>query len=64
LRRQDFVGRTMSVLIESTEKEGWHQGHTTNFLPVLVKGAELKQNDLVSVRLKENTPEGLIGELL
>lgn len=63
-RRQDFVGRTMSVLIESTEKEGWHHGHTTNFLPVLVRGAHLKQNDLVEVRLTDNTPEGLIGELL
>lgn len=63
-RRQDFVGRKMSVLIESTEKEGWHHGHTTNFLPVLIRGEHLKQNDIVEVQLTENTPEGLIGELL
>jgi threonylcarbamoyladenosine tRNA methylthiotransferase MtaB len=53
--RQQFVGRTMSVLLENNES-----GHTANFLKVLVKGG--RPNDLVSCELVANTPEGLIAQ--
>ncbi|MFI5334340.1 MAG: tRNA (N(6)-L-threonylcarbamoyladenosine(37)-C(2))-methylthiotransferase MtaB [Chlamydiales bacterium] len=56
--RQNYVGRTMSVLVENAE-EG--MGHTENFLPVLAKLPGLKSNDIVRVRCTENHPEGLVG---
>ncbi|HEY4255524.1 MAG TPA: tRNA (N(6)-L-threonylcarbamoyladenosine(37)-C(2))-methylthiotransferase MtaB [Chlamydiales bacterium] len=54
--RQEFVGRTMEVLLE----EG-NEGHTTNFLKVLVQGDAHQKNELVRCFLEENTPEGLKG---
>ncbi len=59
--RNRFVGTEALVLLESKEGNGMLSGHTDNFLPVLVEGASLRPNDIVKVKLKENTPEGLIG---
>ncbi len=53
--RNAYVGRTMKVLVE-----GDGMGHTENFLPVYVKNAN--QNDLVTVKLARNTPEGLYAD--
>lgn len=62
LLRQEYVGRTMKVLLESKEKEGTtFLGHTENFLPVLVEGENLSSNQIVSVKLVENTADGLRG---
>lgn len=60
--RHQFVGRTMDVLTEQTDPSNPNQtsGHTSNFLPVLVQGT-YAPNQMVEVRLIENTPEGLIG---
>lgn len=52
--REQFVGRTMKVLME-----GNGIGHTENFLPVLLPGR--KANEIVEVKLKENTPEGFLA---
>ena len=54
--RQQFVGRKMSVLLESD-----NEGHTPNFLKVFVDGKGHQPNDIVECTLIENTPEGLIG---
>lgn len=59
--REKYVGRKMSVLIESEEKEGVFAGHTENFLPVIIEKLGLKSNDLVDVMILRNAPEGLIG---
>ncbi len=62
LLRQEYVGRTMKVLLESSEKEEkTFSGHTENFLPVFVEGEGLSSNQIVSVKLVENTPNGLKG---
>ncbi len=57
--RQQFVGRTMDVLLEEGQ-----EGHTDNFLKVLVPNTTHQKNDLVRCVLTENTPEGLIGRPL
>jgi threonylcarbamoyladenosine tRNA methylthiotransferase MtaB len=54
--RQQYVGRTMTVL---TENSG--QGHTENFLNVLISDSSYGANELVEVKLVENTPQGLVG---
>lgn len=59
--RQQFVGRTMSVLTEQGEGDQLC-GHTENFLEVLIRKENYTPNQLVNVRLLENTPQGLIGQ--
>lgn len=56
--RQNYIGRSLSVLIENAE-EG--TGHTENFLPVIVRGSNFQSNEIVTVRCAENTPTGLVG---
>ncbi len=58
--REKYVGRTMDVLLESTEGD-YYSGHTDNFLPVLVQGENLLSNQIVPVTLLHNTPKGLVG---
>ncbi|MBX9745003.1 MAG: hypothetical protein K2X08_07335, partial [Chlamydiales bacterium] len=64
--REQFVGRTMSVLLEqsSDERAGFLSGHTENFLRVWVDSRSYKPNDLVEVRLVANEPDGLVGVVL
>lgn len=59
LLREGYVGTRRMVLIESGMT-----GHTDNFLPVEIRGSQVKQNDLVLVDLIENTPRGLIGKVV
>lgn len=59
--RNRFVGRSMEVLLENEEKEGFLMGHTSNFLRVFVPKSAGKPNDLVTVHLIENCPDGLMG---
>lgn len=63
--REKYVGREMQIL---TEKKNEHSslisGHTDNFLEVIVDNPNLEQNQLVTVRLLSNTPEGLIGKMI
>ncbi len=66
LLREQFIGRKMHVLLESEERSmpGYISGHTANFLPVLVKGEGLQSNQIIEVELAENTPSGLIGNVI
>lgn len=61
--RNQFVGRTMSVLLEQSEeaRPGFLSGHTENFLRVWVRSGSYKPNDLIDVELVANEPDGLIG---
>lgn len=62
--RESFIGRKMTVLTEKTEAfEDSISGHTDNFLPVIIPGFS-KSNEIVEVKLLENTAQGLIGKLL
>lgn len=64
--RQGYVGKVMKVLLETPVKEHPHlfSGHTDNFLPVWVEGDFLRSNEIVSVEMLENGPEGLKGKVL
>jgi threonylcarbamoyladenosine tRNA methylthiotransferase MtaB len=64
--RSQFVGREMTVLTESEDDvmEGYLSGHTENFLSVCVPKDGLKSNMLIKVKLIENTPQGLIGQVV
>jgi len=56
--RNRYVGKTMSVLTESTQS-----GHTDNFLEVSFD-QKLTANELIQVQLVENTPSGLVGNVI
>lgn len=62
--RQRYVGRTLSVLTEGGEQSGRMSGHTENFLMTWIPATACAPNELVQVRLIENTPEGLIGQVI
>jgi threonylcarbamoyladenosine tRNA methylthiotransferase MtaB len=62
--REQFTGRTLKVLLEAEDGFGYISGHTDNFLSVKIPKGSYRQNDLVNVRLKENTPDGFIGEVV
>lgn len=61
--RAQYVGREMQILTESRDESRPTEvfGHTSNFLPVWAKSNALTPNELVTVKLIENTPDGLIG---
>jgi threonylcarbamoyladenosine tRNA methylthiotransferase MtaB len=61
--RNRFIGRKMEVLLENETKPGFLSGHTANFLRVWVPAGIYKPNDLVTVNLIGNEPDGLIGQL-
>ena len=54
--RNHFLGRKMKVLVENNQ-----QGHTENFLPVIIPETLGKKNDIIEVSLRENTPLGFIS---
>lgn len=64
--RAQYVGKERKVLLESEEKSmpGFFSGHTENFLPVLVEGSDLSSNQIITVKLTENTEQALIGRRL
>lgn len=62
--RQKFVGRTMKVLLENDTTEEFISGHTPNFLKVIVPKKGLNPNQIVEVYLKENTPSGILGQVI
>jgi threonylcarbamoyladenosine tRNA methylthiotransferase MtaB len=54
--RAPYVGQIVEVLTED------HMGgHTVNFIPVKV---DARANELIAVKILENTPEGLVGEAI
>ncbi len=62
--REQFVGRTMSVLLENEEKEGAISGHTANFLRVSIPKSTHLPNQIVQVELLSNGPDGLTGRVV
>ena len=62
--RQQFIGETATVLVENSDTQPC--GRSERYFKVCVKGAQKlpKKNDLVEVRLIENSKDGAIGEAL
>lgn len=61
--RERYVGRTLEVLLENETKDGFISGHTANFLRVWIPSETHQPNDLVTVKLTGNEPDGLIGTI-
>jgi len=62
--RQQFIGKTATVLIENGT--GQPHGRAERYFMVYLKNPaeQVKRNDLVAVRLLENSENGVIGEVV
>jgi len=62
--RQQFIGETADVLVENAT--GRVCGRSERYFMVCLKGEHnnLKRNNLVTVKLVDNAPDSLIGELI
>jgi len=56
-----YLGQIVEVLIEQ-KKDGYWVGHTTNYLEVGIKDDNIKENDILNVRLTQLMNGILIGE--
>jgi len=61
--RESFLGQQETILIENQRdtKSGWLKGHTGNFIPVILEGADSLKNSLIPVTLKEVSEHQVIG---
>lgn len=64
--RSSYLGETFTLLTESKDpkRPGNIMGHTENFLYVSIPQRDLVQNEIVHVKLIENAPDCLIGEVI
>ncbi len=62
---KEHIGKTVLVLFETTDKEGYFEGHTSNYIKVLVKTDENLSNSIRNVKLTEiKCEETMIGVLV
>ena len=57
------VGKTLEVLIETTNKDGYYEGYTKNYTPVLVKCPEDNCSEIIKVKITAVDGDYCIGEL-
>ncbi len=58
-----FVGRTLELVVEGGEEDGWRRGLSRNYLNVRFRCAEDRQGECVHVRVEGWEPAGLHGVL-
>jgi len=56
------VGKTLEVLIETTNKNGFYEGYTKNYTPVLVKCTEDRCSEIIKVKITAVDGDYCIGE--
>ena len=62
-RKEDFIGRTLNVLIEEYHKPTQaFRGHTTHYLPVMVQSSKDLINQEVEVEIEELSGDYLMGK--
>ena len=61
--REGFLGQQETVLLENQRdtKSGWLKGHTGNYIPVLLDGADTLKNNLVPVTLQRVSEKQVIA---
>jgi threonylcarbamoyladenosine tRNA methylthiotransferase MtaB len=61
---ESFNGRVMPVLFETRDANGYYEGHTTNYIRVLVKTEEELKNKIVNVKIGDIAAEETVyGEV-
>jgi threonylcarbamoyladenosine tRNA methylthiotransferase MtaB len=61
--REKFLGQKETVLLENQRdtKSGWLKGHTGNYIPVILEGADALKNNLVPVTLQKISESQVAG---
>lgn len=59
---KDYVGKTVEVLFEEMDKDGFYKGHTANYIMVKVKSDKDISGKILKVRVIESLKTELIGE--
>ena len=64
--REKYVGKTLSVLVEEHDslRDDYMQGYSEHFILVSFPKNNVRKNDIVSVKIIENHPDGLVGEII
>ena len=62
--REQFLEKTLTMLTEQTGGKDGTFGHTEQFLEVFIPDCTIPPNELISVRIVENTMESLRGKVL
>ena len=63
---QSFIGKEVEILVESTRhaETGFLKGLSSNYLPVLVDADDDQINKLVTVKLKDQIDDSLMGTIV
>ena len=56
------IGKTVDVLVETTNKNGLYEGYTKNYTPVLVKATEDMCSEIIKVKITSVDGDYCIGE--
>ena len=59
-----FVGKTLDVLFEQKNEDGFFEGHTSNYIKVFVKPQNNIQNTILPVYMEYEKDEILYGKLV
>ncbi|WP_326908949.1 tRNA (N(6)-L-threonylcarbamoyladenosine(37)-C(2))-methylthiotransferase MtaB [Sedimentibacter sp. MB31-C6] len=59
---KQYIGKTISVLIETEKENNLYEGYSTNYLKVLVKSNKNIKNELINVNVKRIRNDFLICE--
>lgn len=60
--RKNYLGQVYTVLTEESS-DGVSHGYTPHFLKVVIPSQKLSANQMIKVKIIDNRPEGLIGEI-
>ncbi len=58
------IGKTLEVLVETTNKDGLYEGYTKNYTPVLFRCTEDMCSEIIKVKITDVSGDYCIGELL
>ena len=57
-----YIGKTVEVLFEECDEQGYYKGHTANYIMVKVKSEEDLSNKIVNVVVRKRDELCLIAE--
>lgn len=59
-----YIGKTVEVLFEELDKDGFYKGHTANYVMVKAKENKDISGEILKVNVTENLKTELIGKIL
>ena len=60
---KSYLGKTVEVLFEEQDKEGFYKGHTSNYIMVKTKYNKDVSGKIIKVKITNNRTAELIGEI-